>query len=57
MENNQNIATVRLNVLVDKTKLERFKKIAKKKNSSASQQIRIFIDKYLSENSAEFSLC
>ena len=31
MENNQNIATARLNVLVDKTKLERFKKIAKKK--------------------------
>ncbi len=56
MENNQKIATARLNVLVDKTKLERFKKIAKKKNSSASQQIRIFIDKYLSENSAEFTL-
>ena len=56
MENYQNVKTVRLNVLVDKIKLERFKKIAKKKNSSASQQIRIFIDSYLSENSAEFSL-
>ncbi len=56
MENYQNVKTVRLNVLVDKTKLERFKKIAKKKNSSASQQIRIFIDSYLSENSSEFSL-
>ena len=31
MENYQNVKTVRLNVLVDKTKLERFKKIAKKR--------------------------
>ena len=40
-----------INVNVDAEKWERFKKIAKINNSTASQEIRKFIDRYLSENS------
>ena len=39
------------NFNIDSDKWERFKKIAKINDSSGSQEIRKFIDKYLSENS------
>ncbi len=41
-------------ILVESEKWERFKKIAKKKQSDASKEIRKFIDKYLAENSQLF---
>ena len=41
-------------ILVESEKWERFKKIAKKKQSDASKEIRKFIDKYLAENSRLF---
>jgi len=46
----------RLNVDVDEQKLTRFQKIAKAENSSASQMVRIWIDKYLSENAGKHEL-
>ena len=41
----------KVNLNVNAEKWERFKKIAKINNSTASQEIRKFIDRYLSENS------
>ena len=40
----------RVNFNVDPEKWERFKKVAKLKNSDANKELRKFIDKYLSEN-------
>jgi len=39
------------NFNIDSEKWDRFKKIAKLKDSTAAQEIRKSIDKYLSENS------
>ena len=44
----------RISILVEPTKWERFKKLAKYKNSDASKEIRKFIDRYLSENAQLF---
>ena len=41
-------------ILVEPDKWERFRKIAKKKQSDASKELRKFIDRYLSENSQLF---
>ena len=38
-------------ILVEPDKWERFRKIAKKKQSDASKELRKFIDRYLAENS------
>ena len=44
----------RVNINVRANEWERFKKIAKYKESDASKEIRKFIQKYLSENSQLF---
>ena len=46
----------RFNVDIDKQKLERFQKIAKAENSTASQMVRIWIDKFLAENAGKYEL-
>ena len=40
----------RVNIYVEPSKWERFKKIAKVKHSDASKEIRKMIDAYLAEN-------
>ena len=50
------MAKKRLNVDVDEQKLKRFQKIAKAENSTASQMIRIWIDKFLAENAGKHEL-
>ena len=45
------MAMKKTSIEVDVDKFERFKKIAKINNSTAAQEIRKFIDKYLKENS------
>ena len=41
---------MRVNINVEKEKWLQFKKIAKKKQSDASKELRKFIDKYLAKN-------
>ena len=41
----------KVNFNVEPSKWEQFKKVAKHNQSDSNKQLRIFIDKYLSENS------
>lgn len=44
----------RATILIDRDKWKRFRKICKAKNLDASKQIRMWIDKFLADNSQLF---
>ena len=46
----------RFNVDMEKTKLERYQKICKAENTTASQEVRKFIDRELAKNAGKHEL-
>jgi len=48
---NKNEATFKANINIDKDMWERFKRVAKHNDSTASQLVRLFVKDYMSKNS------